>query len=486
MTNRTQSSSQNPRPTGLNAAAAAARLERLPVGPWHRKLTLIVGIGAFYEYFEVFLGGVLATVLTPLWRLSTLEKAALIGSVFAGMFVGAIILGRVADRVGRKKMFLINLSVYLVFSIVAAFSPNVEFLIVCRFLAGIGAGAEAALIPTYLGEFIPRQLRGRYIGYAFTMAFAAYPIVALAGAPLAQASFLFEGWRWLLILGASGIIVLLWMRRNMPESPRWLVSAGRDEEAEKELSRIESEVQSETGRPLPEPDYSQIPDLAAEPQAPQKPRIGELFRGQNARRMIAIGALWTIGVLAYYGFSSLAPMLLVDKGYTVTQSLFYTAAIAAGYPLGALTAAWIAERTERRTLVVISALLTGAAGLVFGFSDAGWLIMLAGFMIGYFSNVHSSGVNMYAAEVFPTRLRTTAIGLCYGTGRLFALALPFAGLPVLAALGGTAVLIGSAVLFTIAAVLVLVFGPRTTGRTLEDSAEDYNDVTVVTKPVVSG
>lgn len=477
MTINVQPASPGPQFGGINAATTAARLERLPVGRWHRKLTVIVGIGAFYEYFEVFLGGVLATVLTPLWGLSTLEKASLIGSVFAGMFVGAIVLGRVADRVGRKKMFLINLSIYLVFSIIAAFSPNIGLLIVCRFLAGIGAGAEAALIPTYLGEFIPRHLRGRYIGYAFTLAFAAYPVVALAGAPLAQAHFFFEGWRWLLLLGASGIVALLWMRRNMPESPRWLVSVGRHEEAENELKRIETEVQSGSGRPLPKPDYSRIPALAAELQTPPKARVADLFRGQNARRMVAIGALWTIGVLGYYGFSSLAPMLLVDKGYTVTQSLFYTAVIAIGYPLGALTAAWVAERTERRTLVVVSALITGAAGLTFGFANAGWLIMFAGFMIGYFSNIHSSGVNMYASEVFPTRLRTTAIGLCYGTGRLFAMALPFGALPLLTALGGTAVLIGSAGLFTVTAVLVLIFGPRTTGRTLEDAAEDYNDVT---------
>ncbi|QHG85485.1 MFS transporter (plasmid) [Rhodococcus rhodochrous] len=455
-------------PPRIDALTTAARLERLPVGSWHWKLTALVGIGAFYEYFEVFLGGVLAAVLGPLWELSTFEKASLIGSVFLGMFVGALTLGRVADRVGRKKMFLINLAIYLVFSLLAAFSPNVWVLIACRFVAGIGAGAEAALIPTYLGEFIPRHRRGRYIGYAFTLAFVAYPLVALAGAPLAGTHFLIEGWRWLLVLGASGIIVLLWMRRNLPESPRWLVSVGRTADADAELRRIEDDVRRRTGEDLPAPDYTALPRQVDEHH---KAKVSDLFRGNTRNAMIAVGALWTIGVLAYYGFSSLAPVLLVDKGYDITKSLLYTAVIAAGYPLGALTAAIVAEKLERRTLAVSTALATAAAGLVFGYGSGDAIIMAAGFAMGFASNVHSSCTNMYASEVFPTRLRSTAIGLCYGSGRLFALLMPFLGLTILDAFGGSTVLALSAVLFVITAALVWIFGPKTTGRSLEDIAE---------------
>lgn len=468
MTNEQQTTARRG-PTDV--ITTAARLERLPVGRWHWKVTAIVGIGAFYEYFEVFLSGVLVAVLTPVWHLSTFEQASLIGSVFLGMFVGALTLSRVADRVGRKRMFLINLGIYMVFSLVAAFSPNMGFLIVCRLLAGVGAGAEAALIPTYLGEFIPRHRRGRYIGYAFTLAFSAYPVVALAGAPLAKSHWLMDGWRWLLVIAASGVVLVLWMRRNLPESPRWLVSVGKTEQAEAELRAIEAQVERAQGVALPEPDYRGIPTGLADEPTRQAVRIAELFRGRNARRMIAVGALWSLGVLGYYGFSSLTPVLLVDKGFTITKSLMYTAVIAVGYPLGALVAAWYAERTERRSLVVISALLTAAAGLVFGYGTAEWVVMGAGFLMGFTSNIHSSAVNMYASEVFPTRVRSTAIGLCYGTGRLFALGLPFLGLPVLHTFGGSAVLLMSAVLFAVAAALVLVYGPRTTGLVLEEAAE---------------
>ncbi|MET1153783.1 MFS transporter [Arthrobacter sp.] len=455
----------------MTAATISARLERLPVGPWHRKLVAVIGIGAFYEYFEVFLGGVLAAVLKPVWQLDTFQTASLIGSVFLGMFIGAMTLSRLADIVGRKRMFVVNLSIYLGFSLLAAFSPNVEFLIICRILAGIGAGAEAALIPTYLAEFIPRKLRGRYIGYAFTTAFLAYPAVALIGAPLAKAFFLFEGWRWLMVIAASGIVLILWIRRSLPESPRWLLSVGRYEAAEREMQSIERQVEKSAG-PLPELDVSSIDLEANHIVEAKKVSILELFRGQNARRMIAVGSLWTLGVLAYYGFSSLAPMLLISKGFNITQSLLYTSAIAVGYPLGALCCALVAERFERRTLTVVSGLVTAAAGMVCGFTDSTAIILVSGFIIGFVSNIYSTSTNMYASEVFPTRLRSTAIGVCYGSGRLFALALPFLGLPVLTAFGGSGVLIGSAVLYVVTAILVLLFGPKTTGRTLEDAAED--------------
>lgn len=449
------------------AAASAARLERLPVGRWHARLTAIVGIGAFYEFFEVFLGSVLAAVLGPAWHLSTFETSSLIASVFVGMFVGATSLGRAGDRLGRRRMFLVNLSVYVVFAILAAFGTNVWWLIACRMCAGIGAGAETPLIPTYLGEFIPSRVRGRYIGYAFTAAFGAFPVVALAGSRLAKHHFLLDGWRWLLLLAASGVLFVLWMRRTMPESPRWLVSVGRYDEAETELARIERQVAQSTGRPLPEPEPlpADLPITTT-----RKVAIRDLFRREYVGGLIGVGAPYSIGVLAYYGFGSLAPVILAHKGFDIQKSLTFTAIMAVGYPVGALTAAYVAERFERRTIVVVSALLCTIAGLLFGYAVADGLILAAGFFMGWFSNIHSSAVNMYASEVFPTQLRSTAIGLCYGSGRIFAVLVPYLGLTILDAFGGGAVLLVSAIFFALTAALVQVFGPCTTGRVLEEVA----------------
>lgn len=445
----------------------ARRMERLPLSGWHRRLTVIVGVGAFYEYFEVFAGSVLAAVLRGPWRLTTPETALLIGSVFFGMFVGALTLGRLADHVGRRRMFLVNLSIYLLFSLLAAASPNVWVLIACRFAAGIGAGAEAALIPTYLGEFLPRRHRGRYTGFALAMGISAFPVVALVGAPLARAHWLVDGWRWLLVIGASGVLAVLWMRRRMPESPRWLLAHGEPDRAERELERIERDVEASLGAPLPPVE----PVAAVVPTGGDLRFVGDLPGPELHRRMLAIGSLFTFGVLGYYGFSSLVPAILVAKGFDVTTSLLYTAVVAVGYPLGAIAVALVAEVWERKRLVIAATAATAVFGLAFGFADAEAVILVVGFLLGVAANLHSNSASIYMGEVFPTRSRSTMIGICYGIGRLAAGALPFLGLPILAAFGPIGVLSASAACMVVACVCVATFGPRTTGRSLEEATE---------------
>jgi len=127
-------------------------LDGLPVTRWHWRLVVFVGLGSFFDLYEVFLGGVLAPVLATEFKLGTTGKALVIAAGFAGMFVGANVLSVVADRLGRRRVFILNLLVYSLFSLAAAFSPNVETFLVLRFLAGIGLGAELVLVDTYLAE----------------------------------------------------------------------------------------------------------------------------------------------------------------------------------------------------------------------------------------------------------------------------------------------------------------------------------------------
>jgi len=156
-----------------------------------------------------------------------------ISAGFAGMFVGANLLSIAADRLGRRRIFIINLLVYSLFSLAAAFSPNVETFLVLRFLAGIGLGAELVLVDTYLAEFLPRHARGRYTAWAYTVGFLGVPVAALLGGKLVAAQEIagIDGWRWLLIAGGLGAVFVLVLRRLLPESPRWLESQGRADEA---------------------------------------------------------------------------------------------------------------------------------------------------------------------------------------------------------------------------------------------------------------
>ncbi|MHC5263407.1 MFS transporter [Streptomyces sp. UC4497] len=442
------------------------RLDRLPVGPWHRRLTAIVGIGAFFDLYEVFLGGVLAAALAESWQLSGTEKSWLIASGFLGMFVGANVLSVLADRFGRRKMFLVNLGMYSLFSLACAFAQDATQLSVLRFLAGLGLGAELVLVDTYLAEFLPRKVRGRYIAWAYTLGFVGVPVAALLGARLVAKHELFgiDGWRWLLVAGALGAAFIQLLRTRLPESPRWLASRGRTAEADAVVRDIEERVgvTTEAAAPVVPAPRAETPEPAA-----AKVPLGQMFKAPYARRTVMWWIFQILQTVGYYGFGSLAPVVLQAKGHTVTESLSYAALSYLGYPVGSALSVPLIDRIERRTLIILSALGIAAFGLVFGFAEASWLIVGAGFLLTVSSNVFSNAFHVYQTEIFPTGMRSSAIGIAYSLSRLTSVVLPFIAIDVLEDLGADAVFIGSGVLMLILCLNVRILGPRTTGRSLE-------------------
>ncbi|MEV6259589.1 MFS transporter [Streptomyces sp. NPDC051784] len=445
----------------------AGRLDRLPVGPWHRRLTAIVGVGAFFDLYEVFLGGVLAAVLAESWHLSGTEKSWLIASGFLGMFVGANVLSVLADRFGRRKMFLVNLGLYSLFSLTCAFAQDATQLSVLRFLAGLGLGAELVLVDTYLAEFLPRKVRGRYIAWAYTLGFVGVPVAALLGARLVAKHELFgiDGWRWLLVAGALGAAFIQVLRTGLPESPRWLAARGRHTEADAVVRDIEERAGT---RPDAVPAPRSEPAVPAAPVAPaRKVPLGRMFKAPYARRTVMWWIFQVLQTVGYYGFGSLAPVVLQAKGHTVTESLSYAALSYLGYPVGSALSVPLIDRIERRTLIIASALGIAAFGLVFGFADASWLIVGSGFLLTVCSNVFSNAFHVYQTEIFPTDLRSSAIGIAYSLSRLTSVVLPFVAIDVLDDLGPDAVFVGSGVLMLVLCLNVRILGPRTTGRRLE-------------------
>ncbi|MGP8302863.1 MFS transporter [Streptomyces inhibens] len=441
---------------------AAARLDRLPPSRWHRRITLIVGIGAFFDLYEIFLGGVLAAVLAEQWHLGHTAKSWVIAAGFLGMFVGANVLSVLADRLGRRRMFMINLAAYSLFSLLCAFAPDLHWLLVLRFLSGLGLGAELVLVDTYLAEFLPRAVRGRYIAYAYTLGFVGVPVAALLGARLVAAHQLLgiDGWRWLLVAGALGAAFIQLMRRQLPESPRWLTVQGRDEEAGRIVAGLEERVARETGGSLPS-----VPETETVPE--RKVPLGEMFRGDHRRRTVMWWIFQVLQTVGYYGFGSLAPVVLTAKGHTVTESLLYAALSFCGYPIGSALSIPLIDRIERRTLIIASALGIAGCGLAFGFAAAPWAIVGFGFLLTVCSNVFSNAFHVYQTEIFPTGLRSSAIGIAYSLSRLTSVALPFVALSVLTDLGAAAVFTGSAALMLLLCLDVALLGPRSTGRSLE-------------------
>jgi len=446
--------------------AASSALERLPVTRWHWRLVVFVGLGSFFDLYEVFLGGVLAPVLATEFKLGTIGKALVISAGFAGMFVGANVLSIVADRLGRRRVFILNLFVYSLFSLAAAFSPNVETFLVLRFLAGIGLGAELVLVDTYLAEFVPARVRGRMTAWAYTIGFLGVPLAALLGGKLvAQRELLgIDGWRWLLIFGGLGAVFVLAVRTMLPESPRWLESRGRDAEAREIVASVVAKVAP--GTPVPEAQTAQ--PTRTEGDARSVADVLRIAFRDYRKRTVMLLIFQILQTVAYYGFGTLAPLVLVSKGFEVTQSLGYAALTFAGYPLGSLVSVPLVERFERKYLIIASALGIGVFGIVFAAADNVAVIVAAGFLLTAVSNIFSNAYHIYQAEIFPTAIRSTASGICYSLSRATSTVLPFVAVPALAALGPVAVFSGSAVLIVLLCLNVGLLGPRTTGLKLQD------------------
>ncbi len=452
---------------GGQPATAASILEQLPITRWHWRLVVVVGIGSFFDLYEVFLGGVLAPVLAAEFGLGTTGKAMVIAAGFAGMFVGANALSMAADRLGRRRVFILNLLIYSLFSIAAAFSPDIETFLVLRFLAGIGLGAELVLVDTYLAEFVPGRVRGRMTAWAYTIGFLGVPLAALLGGRLVAHHALLgiEGWRWLLIFGGLGAVFVLIARTVLPESPRWLESRGREAEARAVVASVVASAAPGTTVPDAPPtgqDASESRDEAR--SVAEVLRIA--FRDYRSRSVMLV-IFQVLQTIAYYGFGTLAPLVLVNKGFDVTQSLGYAALSFAGYPLGSLISVPLVERFERKLLIIVSALGIAVCGIVFAAAESITVIVVAGFLLTAVSNIFSNAFHIYQAEIFPTAIRTTASGVAYSLSRATSTVLPFIAVPALAALGPVAVFSGSAILIVLLCLDVGLLGPRSTGIDLE-------------------
>src|SRR6185503_17789915 len=407
----------------MSPFSIAARLNRLPPTRSHKTATAIAGIGSFFDLFDIFLAGVLGTVLTQEFHLSRVSLPAIIGSSFVGMFFGATFLGRFADRHGRRTAFLLSLGVSPAFTLLGAFSVNAPVLIATRLLAGVGIGAELPLVDTYLSELLPARCRGRYTAWAYTLGFMGVPAAGFLGRLLVpRAPLGVSGWRWMFVAGSLGAAIVWAVRAKLPESPRWLESVGRMPEAEAMTERLEREA--EAIGPLDPPD---LHEHAATGRAGFAVIFGDVYR----RRTIMLCVFHVFQSVGYYGFGTLVPTVLAAKGYSIVTSLTFTSLTFIGYPIGSALSLPIVERVDRRWLICGSAAMMATFGVTLGYATAPEVILASGFLYTATSNVFSNALHIFQVEIFPTFARATAAGTAYGMSRLSTAAMPFVLVPVL-------------------------------------------------------
>ncbi|MET0970999.1 MAG: MFS transporter, partial [Tardiphaga sp.] len=317
-------------PTSVNAGG---RLDRLPIGPFHYRIMTLIGIGMFFDGFDIYIAGTVLGVTLKSGFSTLSQNAVFISVTFFGMMLGSFATGFLGDRYGRRFSYQFNLLLFGLASMAAAFAPNMTVLILCRFLMGIGLGAENVVGYSTMTEFVPARSRGKFLGLMAVCVVSGLP-VALLVASLIVPAF---GWRSMFVLGGVGALVVWYLRKNLPESPRWLEAVGRREEAEALMQTIEHEAAR--GQVLP--PVTTAPALQASGQ------LSSLFAPPLLSRMI-VGSvcLITINTLLY-GFVTWLPVFFIKQGLTVATSFSYSLVMALGAPIGSAIGALTADRWGR-------------------------------------------------------------------------------------------------------------------------------------------
>jgi len=450
--------------TTLALFSIASRLNRLPIISTHRRAVAVIGLGLFFDLYEIFLVGALSTVFVNDFGASRTELPALLSSVFFGMFLGATTLTTLADRIGRRQGFLLTMGIYSLASLASAFSPSLWFLVVMRMVVGFGIGAELPVADSYLADLLPARHRGRYTVWAYTIGFCGFPVAGFLAHWLVTATVLgIAGWRWMFIFGSLGALVVWLLRRRLPESPRWLESVGRVDEAAQIVAEMESEAAAKGPIPPPRPYVD----------APSPISLREILSWPSLRRravmLLMFHPLQSVG---YYSFGILSVLVLTQRGYSVVTSLVYAALVYVGYPLGSLMTVPLIERLHRKWLIVGSGGSMAVLGLLFANApNPAWIITL-GFSYTAVSNVFANAIHVYDGELFPTELRARTAGIPYALSRLSLGIMPFLLVPALYQYGATWVFAGTGAILLLAVTIVAILGPLTTGLALEEISNE--------------
>jgi MFS transporter, putative metabolite:H+ symporter len=460
-------------PVSAGSSAMSTLGERLDAlgtrsGIW--RLVVLLSLGGCFEFYDLFLTAYLSPGLERAGIfharggvLGLSDQAGFAAVTFAGLFVGTIAFSQVADRYGRRLIFTVSLLWYSATTLLMALQNTAAGIDLWRFMAGIGIGVELVTIDSYLAELLPRRVRGRAFALNQAIQFSAVPIVALLCALLLNTRPLgLEGWRWVVLIGASGALFIWQLRRRLPESPRWLLQQGRAQEAwaiVRSLERHSGIV----------PDAAESPESVA-PTPRDTGRLAEIFRRPLLGITIMLSVFNFFQTVGFYGFGNWVPKLIESGGASVVQSLDYSVAIALAYPAGPLLCVLFADRFERKWQIVAAAVGVAVAGLLFVRQHGAAPLILCGVVITLCNNLLSYAYHAYQSELYPTRVRARAVGFVYAWSRLSTVFTSLMIGFVLTHFGTPGVFTFIAASMGVVCLCIGVFGPRTRELPLEQIA----------------
>ncbi|HET7921629.1 MAG TPA: MFS transporter [Gammaproteobacteria bacterium] len=452
-------------------SAILDHLDQLRIGRVHKRSAWAAGLGIFLDGYDLSIIAVALILLKPQWQLDAFDTGLLGASALAGALVGSLFGGPLADRFGRKAIYLLDIATFLIAALASGFAWSVASLTAMRFILGIGVGADYPLSATYLVEFLPRAQRGRISIWVFALWMGGAAVSSAVG--LALLPFGEHAWRIMLASGALPAFAVLWLRKNLPESPRWYLRRGQPEEAVRVLGELDPTLSEATRHAL----------LAAEaPHATRKrtPWL-TLFRPNYIRRTVFITVPWFLVDVMSYSFGIYAPMLLMQLGlHGKVQSVIGNTVLDIVSLIGTALLAATVDRSGRLKAQV-RGFIGGTIGLglvgVFALRGEPPLAILILGLVGWqIANSYGPGNTclLFPVELYPTDLRASAHGVATAFSRIGALFAVFC-LPAIQAWIGNA---GLMLLFTgvalLGAVLSAWLGEETMLKPLQQDAMPDN------------
>lgn len=446
----------------------------LDAQPFNRRHALVVGtcgVSFMFDAMDFQIMALVAPAIAKEWNLAPGALGFVLSATVVGMLAGSYLFGIVSDRLGRRFGFQATIALVTLFSAVCAFCENPAQLAIARFFVGLGIGGFTPVDSAVISEFLPARLRGRAISITFLF----FSLGAFLAALLATFGMQDLGWRGLFMVGASPAILILFVRWLIPETPRFLLTHGRTEEARRAASWIAA------GRPSPQL-------VAAEAAASHAPRaagllgsafaeVAELFSPAYRGRTITAWTIWAFYLFSYFGMLLWLPTLLTKyKGLPAGQVFPFVMGFLACGVAGRLFCSLFIDRFGRKAMIALAGGGAGVLAPVFGLQEGLMGLMAAGYAYAFFQDMGASAVTPLAPELYPTRLRATGAGWAAGAGRLAAIFAPIAvGFVVETSVLAVFVILATGLLG--AATTALVFGRETKGLRLEDLEDTHDAVT---------
>jgi MFS transporter, putative metabolite:H+ symporter len=447
-----------------------ARLDRLGSSRTMWTLIVLLCSGGFFDAYMLSSGSNIAPSLVHSGILQATTQgffslqgyAGFTAATFMGMLIANAFISILADKFGRRTVFTFGLVWFSLCGLIMALQTIAIGLIFWRFMMAIGMGLEVITIDSYLSELVPKATRGRAFVINNSIHSTGQPMAALMAFLLAPQILLgVDGWRWVVLIGALGAIVVWPLRLFIPESPRWLAAHGRLADADRIVSKLEQRVEQETGQPLPAPQ----PVIHRPPH--QVGRYRQIFGREYLGRTVMLSIFHVLQGIGLYGFINWMPTFLVHRGVSISHSLGYTFGMALVAPLGPLLCLSFADKVERKWQIVWAALAVAAAGLAFSYFRSPYIIIPIGGFELLSAAILSYNFHAYQAELFPTRIRVQAVGFVYSWARISGTFSGFLIAYILGHFGVSWVFLLIAGSMALVALFIGVMGPPSKNRSLE-------------------